>query len=80
MLCVSKTNTEVEMCSIRGCFLSRLLIHDKKISFEKIKDIKSNPPKDITIVQGLPKGDKIDFIVKSSNFFKQRNNLSANET
>src|SRR5690554_1771348 len=67
-----KTDTEVEICGKNGCFLSRLKIVNQEISYEVTKAIKDNPPLNVTILQGLPKGDKIDFIVKSATLFQAK--------
>jgi 16S rRNA (uracil1498-N3)-methyltransferase len=65
-----KTGTEVEMCGIDGCYLSKLMIQDKIVQFEMIKQLESNPPLNVTIVQGLPKGDKLDTVVKYATLFQ----------
>jgi 16S rRNA (uracil1498-N3)-methyltransferase len=58
------------MCGIDGCYLSKLMIQDKIVQFEMIKQLESNPPLNVTIVQGLPKGDKLDTVVKYATLFQ----------
>jgi len=65
-----KTGTDVELCGINGCYLSKLTIQDKIVQFEMIKQLESNPPLNVTIVQGLPKGDKLDTVVKYATLFQ----------
>lgn len=65
-----KTGTEVELCGKDGCFLSKLSIQDKLVQYEMIHLLENNPPLNVTIVQGLPKGDKLDTVVKYATLFQ----------
>lgn len=65
-----KNGTEVELCGNDGCYLSKLTINDKIVQYEIIKQIENNPPLNVTIVQGLPKGDKLDTVVKYATLFQ----------
>ena len=65
-----KAGAEVELCGIDGCFLAKLSIQDKLVSYEMIQLLENNPPLNVTIVQGLPKGDKLDTVVKYATLFQ----------
>lgn len=66
-----KTNDEVEVCDTTGaCFLAKLTVDNTHVSFEKMTSIetvhKTNP---ITLIQGIGKGDKNEFVVKYATQF-----------
>lgn len=65
-----KNGTEVELCGKDGCYLSKLSIQDKNVKYETISLLENNPPLNVTIVQGLPKGDKLDTVVKYATLFQ----------
>lgn len=69
----SKTNDIVEVCKDGICYQSRLTVDGKQVSFERLERLADNLTKDITIVQGLPKGEKLDTVTKYATLFGARN-------
>ncbi|HHX76474.1 MAG TPA: 16S rRNA (uracil(1498)-N(3))-methyltransferase [Acholeplasmataceae bacterium] len=67
-----KSSTEVELCGKEGCFLASLEIQGKHVSYVKISPLKSNLPLNITIIQGLPKGDKVDMVTRYATLFQAK--------
>lgn len=66
-----KTNDEVEVCDANGdCFLVKLVIDNHQISYEKIASIETvHKTNSITLIQGIGKGDKNEFVVKYATQF-----------
>ena len=64
-----KTNDEIEVCYLKDCYLSRLEINEDKVSFEIVEKMEQKRSSDITLIQGLPKGNKIDVISKYATIF-----------
>jgi 16S rRNA (uracil1498-N3)-methyltransferase len=66
-----KTNDEVEVCDAHGdCFLVKLVIDNHQISYEKIASIETvHKTNSITLIQGIGKGDKNEFVVKYATQF-----------
>lgn len=64
-----KQGDRVEVCYDGICYLVELNINQKDVSFNVVETLKTNKQLDVTLVQGLPKGDKIDFVVKSATIF-----------
>ena len=46
---------------------------NKDVTFNIIKEVETNKSLDITLIQGLPKGDKIEDVVKLATLFGVRN-------
>lgn len=65
-----KTGVQVEVCKLEGCFLATLEIENQSVSYKLIQLLSDNPPLNITIIQGLPKGDKIDLVTKYATLFQ----------
>lgn len=65
-----KTGTEVEVCGTQGCHLAVLNIHNKDVKYTLGKALIGNPPLNVTIIQGLPKGDKMDIVTKYATMFQ----------
>ena len=65
----TKDKTQVEVCSNGTCFLAELNISGKDVSYTKISEVDSNKLKSVTLVQGLPKGDKMETVTKYATIF-----------
>src|SRR5690606_17933128 len=64
-----KDQTEVEVCFGGKCYLAKLNINGKSVSYETISEIDSNESKQVHLIQGLPKGDKIETVSKFATIF-----------
>lgn len=67
-----QTGQRVELCYQGVCYLAMLTIDKKEVSYQKENIIETNQQLDITLIQGLPKGSKIDEIVKYATIFGVR--------
>lgn len=67
-----KSGTVVEVCGISGCYLATLEIQHKEVGFSTTEKLDDNPPLNVTIVQGLPKGDKMDTVTKYATLFQAK--------
>lgn len=68
-----KTNDQVELCKDGICYVSNLIIEGKEVSFNRIDKLPDNFTKDITLIQGLPKGEKLETVAKYATLFGARN-------
>ncbi|VEU82045.1 RsmE family RNA methyltransferase [Acholeplasma hippikon] len=68
-----KTDDEVEICKDGVCHLAKLQINNKEVSFFRLNRLVDNFTKDITLVQGLPKGEKLETVTKYATLFGARN-------
>lgn len=64
-----KTGDEIIVCSKRICFLASIEINQHQVNYKTIKVLPSKDLPNITIIQGLPKGNKTEFIVKYATIF-----------
>lgn len=64
-----KTGDLVEVCEDGKCYQVELNILEKDVTFNTIKQIEENRSLEITLIQGLPKGDKIEDVVKFATLF-----------
>jgi 16S rRNA (uracil1498-N3)-methyltransferase len=66
-----KTNDEVEVCDTTGaCFLVKLTVDSTQVSFTIITLIETvHKTNSITLIQGIGKGDKNEFVVKYATQF-----------
>lgn len=66
-----KTNDEVELCDTDGaCFLARLTVDNTRVLFERIASLETvHKTNSITLIQGIAKGDKNEFVVKYATQF-----------
>lgn len=64
-----KSGDQVEICMQDGCYLSTLQIEQKVVKFEKINKLPELKSRDIIIIQGLPKGDKMETVTKYATLF-----------
>jgi 16S rRNA (uracil1498-N3)-methyltransferase len=66
-----KTNDEVEICDTTGvCFLAKLILDQTQVSYEKITSIETiHKTNSITLIQGIGKGDKNEFVLKYATQF-----------
>lgn len=64
-----KTGDEIIVCSDKTCFLVSIKIDQQLVTYDMIKQLPNNEMTQITIIQGLPKGNKTEFIVKYATIF-----------
>lgn len=64
-----KTNDQVEVCYLKACYLTKLIINEQEVSFEIIHTLEKRRTVDVTLIQGLPKGNKLDIICKYATIF-----------
>jgi 16S rRNA (uracil1498-N3)-methyltransferase len=66
-----KSNDEVELCDATGaCFIAKLIVDNTQVSFEKITSVETvHKTNSITLIQGIGKGDKNEFVVKYATQF-----------
>ncbi len=64
-----QTGDEIEVCYDKNCYISKITISDQKVSFEMVKKLEKKMNIDVTLIQGLPKGNKIDFVSKYATIF-----------
>ena len=66
-----KTDDQIEICdSVGQCFLVRLNIDSNTVSYETIASLPEPKKKHhITLIQGLGKGDKNEFVIKYATEF-----------
>lgn len=63
-----KSGDHIIVCDEASCHLVELSIHDD-ITYEIISDISQTPATYIHILQGLPKGQKSEQIIKTASYF-----------
>jgi len=64
-----KTNDEIIVCYNKTCFLASLKIEQQRVLYEIIKELPEKWFPHITIIQGLPKGNKTEFMAKYATIF-----------
>ncbi|MCD4826573.1 MAG: RNA methyltransferase [Acholeplasmataceae bacterium] len=64
-----KTDDQIEVCYQQICYLSKLKISDQDISFETLNRLEKRHSVDMTLIQGLPKGNKLDIVCKYATMF-----------
>ncbi|MBN2300528.1 MAG: 16S rRNA (uracil(1498)-N(3))-methyltransferase [Acholeplasmataceae bacterium] len=64
-----KDSDEIIVCSGGKCYLASIQIGDDSVSYDLIHELKRGHQSDITLIQGLPKGAKNEFVVKYSTIF-----------
>jgi 16S rRNA (uracil1498-N3)-methyltransferase len=64
-----KTDDLIEVCYQKTCYVAKLLINDQNVAFEIVKTLTQRRSVDVTLIQGLPKGNKIDIISKYATMF-----------
>ncbi len=64
-----KVNDTIIVCSDLSCYKCKLTRLDEDVQFSVIDELKKNITADITLFQGLPKGNKIDFVSKYATIF-----------
>lgn len=60
---------EIIVCANQKCFLASILIEDTTVSYKIIDELKQPFSMDVTLIQGLPKGSKNEFVVKYATIF-----------
>jgi len=64
-----KTNDEIIVCHNKTCFLAFLKIEQQHVFYEIIKELPEKWFPHVTIIQGMPKGSKTEFITKYATIF-----------
>jgi 16S rRNA (uracil1498-N3)-methyltransferase len=64
-----KTNDEVIVCHESKCFLVILNVEQHKVTYQIKSEIEPQLRAEITLIQGLPKGSKTEFIAKYATIF-----------
>ncbi|BCR35536.1 RsmE family RNA methyltransferase [Mariniplasma anaerobium] len=64
-----RSNDFIEVCYLKTCYLAKLSINEQQISYEIIDTLAQRRSVDVTLIQGLPKGNKIDIISKYATMF-----------
>jgi 16S rRNA (uracil1498-N3)-methyltransferase len=64
-----KSNDLIEVCYLKKCYAAKLIINEQSINYEIVKELVKRRSADVTLIQGLPKGNKIDFISKYATMF-----------
>lgn len=64
---------EIIVCAKKVCVLAQVKIEDKEVSYQKIKDIESKDHFDVTLIQGLPKKNKMEFVSKYATVYGASN-------
>lgn len=65
----AKKNDQVIVCHNNLCHLARINIQDRTVSYQKLEVLPQQNSLDITVIQGLPKGSKVDLICKTATIF-----------
>ncbi|MBN2268260.1 MAG: RsmE family RNA methyltransferase [Acholeplasmataceae bacterium] len=64
-----KTGDIIIVCVDGACFESSITIHKDEVSYEIIKTLKNQETLDITLFQGMPKGNKIEITLKYATMY-----------
>ena len=64
-----KTGDEIIVCAQKKCFLASIEINDDHVTYQTKEELKQPSKMDVTLIQGLPKGSKNDFVVKYATIF-----------
>jgi len=64
-----KTGDEIIVCAQKKCFLASIEINDDNVTYKTIEELKQPSKMDVTLIQGLPKGSKNEFVVKYATIF-----------
>jgi 16S rRNA (uracil1498-N3)-methyltransferase len=64
-----KTGDEIIVCQNHQCFLVSLVIQSNNITYQEIRELTHSKRPEITLIQGLPKGSKTEFIAKYATIF-----------
>ncbi len=64
-----KTGDQVIVCFNDECYKATLTIEDQTVFYQKEDQLENKTIYDITLIQGLPKGNKTEELVKSNTIF-----------
>lgn len=64
-----KPNDEIIVCFDKSCYTSKIIEIHESVSFEVVKELDKNQVAHVTLIQGLPKGNKIDFVSKYATIY-----------
>lgn len=68
-----KTGDKIIVCYLGNCYLAEIKLTGKDIFYKKISPIESAKSNNITIMQGLLKKDKNEFVIKYGTLFGASN-------
>ncbi len=60
---------EIIVCANQKCFLASIILNDLSVSYQIIHELQQPSSMDVTLIQGLPKGSKNEFVVKYATIF-----------
>ncbi len=60
---------EIIICANKSCMLASIEIIDKNVKYHEIKRLDSKKHFDVTLIQGLPKKNKMDFVSKYATVY-----------
>lgn len=64
-----KINDQIIVCFDQSCYQAKLTEINNDVSFEIQEKLEQTKSLDITLIQGLPKGNKIDFVSKYATIY-----------
>ncbi|PKK96963.1 MAG: hypothetical protein CVV58_03650 [Tenericutes bacterium HGW-Tenericutes-3] len=64
-----KTGDQIIVCAEKKCFLASIDISGENVTYQTINELKQPSKMDVTLIQGLPKGSKNEFVVKYATIF-----------
>lgn len=64
-----KDQDEIIVCSKQTCILASIEIKDKQVLYKEIKKLDYKTHFDVTIIQGLPKKNKMEFVSKYATVY-----------
>lgn len=74
-----KTGDNIITCfNHLGCYLSKITIDNNNVYYQKVNKLVDNKKYNITLVQGIPKGNKLEFIIKYTTIFSISNIIFLN--
>lgn len=72
-----ENDDKVTVCYNKKCFVAKLKINSKEVSYEIIDELNNNNLVNVTLLQGNLKGNKLDTTIKYSTMFNVSNIIIA---
>jgi len=60
---------EIIVCANETCILASIKLFDKEVSYQEIKKLEDKKHFDVTLIQGLPKKNKMEFVSKYATVY-----------
>lgn len=64
-----KENDQIIVCTLGECYLCEITELSLSVSFKVIKQLKKHQTPQLTLIQGIPKGNKTDIVAKYATIF-----------